>query len=50
MLRVQVVIRRLRVVPSSDRQHAFVEIDHEIVFYGHSLPTADSRMAVVSFW
>ena len=24
--------------------------DHEIVFYGHSLPSADSRRAVVSFW
>ena len=33
------------------RQHSFVEIDHEInIFHGHSLPSADSRKAVVSFW
>ena len=31
-------------------QHSFVKIDHEIFFYGHSLPSADSRRAVVSFW
>ena len=24
--------------------------DHEIFFYGHSLPSADSKRAVVSFW
>ena len=29
------------------QQHSFVEIDHEI---GHSVPSADSRRAVVSFW
>ena len=34
--------------PRRGRQHSFVEIDHEI--YGHSLPSADSRRAVVSFW
>ena len=35
----------------------FCEIDHEIfskvilnIFYGHSLPSTDSRRAVVSFW
>ena len=37
--------------PRRGRQHSFVEIDHEIfIFYGHSLPSADSRRAVVSFW
>ena len=30
------------------RQHSFVEIGHN--FYGHSLPTADSSNAVVSYW
>ena len=35
--------------PRRGRQHSFVEIDHEI-FYGHSLPSAVSRRAVVSFW
>ena len=29
--------------------HSFMVIDHEI-FSNHSLPSADSRMAVVSFW
>ena len=28
-------------------QHSFVEID---IFYGHSLPSADSRRALVSYW
>ena len=32
------------------RQHSFMEIDHEIFFYSHSLSSADSRRAVVSFW
>ena len=36
--------------PRRGRQHSFVKIDHEIFFYGHSLPSADSRRAVVSFW
>ena len=36
--------------PRRGRQHSFVEIDHEIFLYGHSLPSADSRRAVVSFW
>ena len=35
--------------PLRGRQHSFVEIDHEI-FSCHSLPFADSRRAVVSFW
>ena len=30
-------------------QWSFFRVDHEI-FYGHSLPSADSRRAVVSFW
>ena len=41
--------RRSRVRSPLARQHSFVEIDHEI-FSGHSLPSADSRRAVVSFW
>ena len=32
--------------PRRGRQHFFVEIDHEIF----SLPSTDSRRAVVSFW
>ena len=38
--------------PHRGRQHSFVEIDHEIfsMQYGNSLPSADSRRAVVSFW
>ena len=32
------------------RQHSFVEIDHKNIFYSHSLPSTDSRRAVVSFW
>ena len=35
--------------PRRVRQHSFVEIGHEI-FYSQSLPSADSRSAVVSFW
>ena len=31
------------------RQHSFLEIDHEI-FSSHSLPSAESRKTVVSFW
>ena len=32
-------------------QHSFVEIDHGIFsISGHSLPSADSSMVVVSFW
>ena len=34
--------------PRRGRQYSFVEIDHEI--FSHSLPSADSRWAVVSFW
>ena len=40
--------------PRRGRQHSFVEIDHEIfstvILSLHSLPSADSRRAVVSFW
>ena len=32
-----------------DRQNSFVERTWNI-FYGHSLPSVDSRSAVVSFW
>ena len=33
------------------RKYSFMEIDHEIIsIYGHSFPSAVSRMAVVSFW
>ena len=31
------------------QQLSFVEIDHEIFFYIHYLPSADSRREVVSF-
>ena len=31
------------------RQHSFVEIDHEL-FCTVTLPSADSRRAIVSFW
>ena len=30
-------------------QHSFMEIDYEIIYYSHFLPSADSRRAVVSF-
>ena len=40
--------------PRRGRQHSLVEIDHEIfatvILSRHSLPFADSRRAVVSFW
>ena len=29
--------------PRRGRQHSFMEIDHENIFFGHSLPSADSR-------
>ena len=32
------------------RQYSFVEIGHKKQFYSHSLPSADSRRAVVSYW
>ena len=44
------VIRRLWVRPPPDRQRSFVEIWSWNIIYGHSLPSADSRRAVVSFW
>ena len=31
------------------RPYTFVEIDHFIIFYGHSPPSTDSRRAVVSY-
>ena len=36
--------------PRRGLQHSFMEIDHENIFCGHSVPSADSRRAVVSFW
>ena len=36
--------------PHWDRQHSFMEIWSWNIFYGHFLPYADSRRAVVSFW
>ena len=40
--------------PHRGRQHSFVETDHIFqisnIFLGHSLPSAYSRRAVVSFW
>ena len=32
------------------RQHSFVDDSSWNIFYGHSLPSTDSRRAVVSFW
>ena len=32
------------------RQHSFVEFGHENHVYGHSLPSAESRRAVVNNW
>ena len=46
----RLVIRRLKVRPPSGRQHSFVEIWSWNIFYDHSLLSADSRRAVVSFW
>ena len=34
--------------PHRVRQHSFVEIDHENIFYGHSLPSTESRRGFVS--
>ena len=31
-------------------KHSFMQIGHEIIFYNHSLPTADSSWAVASYW
>ena len=45
-LRVRLMIRRSRVQPPQ----GFVEIWSWNIFYGHSLPSADSRRAVVRFW
>ena len=37
--------------PSLVINHSFIEIDHELsIFCGYSLPSSDSRRAVVSFW
>ena len=36
--------------PPPGWQDSFVEIWSWNIFYGHSLPSADSRRAVVSFW
>ena len=32
------------------RQHLFLETDHKIFLYGHSLPSSDSVRAAISFW
>ena len=47
---VRLMIRRLRVWPPPGQQQSFVEIWSWNIFYGHSLPSADSRRAVFSFW
>ena len=49
-MRVQLVIRRLQIRLPLDWQHSFKEIWSWNIFYCHSLPSADSRRAVVSFW
>ena len=46
---VRLETRRSRVQPLLRSATFFHGDDHEI-FYGHSLPSADSRRAVVSFW
>ena len=51
-------VAQMDACPSGDQQvtgsiqHSFMEIDHGIqcIFQGHSLPSADSSRAVVSFW
>ena len=40
--------RRWQVRLPPGRQHSFVEIEN--IFYSYSLPSADLRRAVVSFW
>ena len=45
-MRIRPVIRRLWF---QGQQHSFLQIDHEI-FSSHSLTSANSRRAVVSFW
>ena len=32
------------------QHHSFLQISHENIFCCHSLPSADSRRAVVSYW
>ena len=47
-MRVRLVIKRLRARLPPGRQHLSWRLDHEI-FFCHSLPSAYSRRAVVSF-
>ena len=49
-MRIWQVIRRLRVRSWPGWQHSFLEIWSWNIFCGHSLSSADSRRAVVSFW
>ena len=48
-MRIPLVIRRLQVRHLPGRQHSFMEIWLWNIFYGHSIPSGDSRRAV-SFW
>ena len=47
---VQLETRRLRVQPPPRSATFFCRDWSWNIFYGHSLPSADSRRAVVSFW
>ena len=50
LMLIILVSKRMWVGPSPVLQHSFMEIWSWNIFYGHSLPSADSRRAVISFW
>ena len=43
-------IAHLTTYPGIASHITLVEIDHEVHFFGHSLPSVDLRRAVVSYW
>ena len=43
-------ISHLTTYPGIASHITLVEIDHEVHFFGHSLPSVDLRRAVVSYW
>ena len=49
-VRIRLVCGRLQVQSSRPAKHSFVEIWSWKNFYDHSLPSGDSRRAVVSYW
>ena len=49
LLAIRLVVRKSR-VQSSGPAPSFIEVWSWSNFYGHSLPTADSNKAVVSYW